>query len=68
MTSFASYDNTKGYMAKESWLDFWKGPKRFSSKVFRLALEPTQLPIQWAPRALSQGKSSQGVKPITHSI
>jgi hypothetical protein len=54
-------------MAKESWVDFWKGQKHFFPEVFRLALEHTQSPIHWALGTLSQEKRSQGVKPFTHS-
>jgi len=34
-------------MTEESQFDSWQGKRLFFSQVTRLALEPTQPPVQW---------------------
>jgi hypothetical protein len=43
-----------------------RGKIFLSSTESRLALGPTQPPIQWIPGALSRGVNGRGMKPTTH--
>jgi hypothetical protein len=61
LDSFGIVQRVLGYaMGWTAWVLFAVGARLFSVLRRRLALGPTQLPIQWVPVALSPGIKRQG--------
>jgi hypothetical protein len=55
-----------GWTIRVLEFDSWQGLGIFLTTVSRMALGPTQPPIQWVPEALSLGVKQPGVKLTAH--